>query len=72
MSHTHPDGLYADKLDDGIRNAARAQRHLAAMSAERRAMLEAKWMAGEDAVASIREPISDAIKARAEKEWSQS
>ncbi len=72
MIHIHPDGLCADKLDDGIRNAARAQRHLAAMSAERRTALETEWAAGEDAVASIREPISDAIKARAEKEWNQS
>ncbi len=63
---------FAADIPDDVANRLRARRHMAAMTPERRAMLEAEWMAGEDAVASIREPISDAIKARAEKEWSQS
>lgn len=40
-------GLYADQLDEGIRNAVRAKRHLAKMDPARRAQLEAEWAEAE-------------------------
>lgn len=46
------------------------RKHLASMPREYRARLEAEWQAGESP--SIRERISDQIKARADAEWEQS
>lgn len=48
-----------------------ARRHLAAMTPERRAELEHEWMEAEAAVPSVRNPISDELKARADAEWEQ-
>ena len=48
------------------------RQHLAAMTPERRAALEAEWMAGENAVPSCAEPISADIRALARIEWEQS
>lgn len=48
------------------------RQHLAEMSAERRAQLEADWIAGEAAVPSCAEPISAELRERARIEWEQS
>ncbi len=56
-------------IPDDVANRLRARRHLAAMSTERRAALEAEWLAAEDAVSSVCEPISAETKARANAEW---
>lgn len=64
----------AHLIDEGIRNAVRAKRHLASLSPERRAELEAEWVAKEQPLTAAEHLASLSAERRAElnREWEAS
>lgn len=60
----------AHLIDEGIRNTIRAKRHLASLSPERRAQLEAEWVAERPLTAAeYLASLSAERRAELNREW---